>query len=134
MCCLLYAQVVQADGSTNRNVLMQWRYGVFVPPSRKDNERFLADTQRDRISRTVFCVSDIEEQLRLLGLPTDSALSVLAVELLPGGTGNKVAKPPPLDAAPAAELPDPLGAELRPGGRPQRILRVSPLVAVAPSC
>ena len=92
-------------------------------------------TQRDRMGYSVFATADIEQLLRLLGLPPNSPLSVLAVELLPGGVGKDVAHTPGLVPPPAPHPPaDPLGSELGPDGRPQRILRVSPLVPVATIC
>ena len=134
LCFLLYAQVVQADGSTNRNVLLAHRHGEYFPPQRRD-QLLLTETQRDRVGRTVFSTSEVEQMLFRLGLPRSTALSMLAVELLPGGTGNDVRRPPAAPAIEAApQAPDPLGADLAPGGRPRRILRVSPLVPVAKIC
>ena len=133
LCFLLYAQVVQADGSMNRNVLLTLSYAIWTPPRQS---RFLLDTQRDRIGRAVFSTYEVERLLFRLGLPRQTALSVLAVELLPGGTGRNVLDQPGSAQPPAAgvQTPDPLGAGLAPGGRPQRILRVSPLVPVAKIC
>jgi hypothetical protein len=134
LCFLLYAQVVQADGSTNRNLLLAHRYGQYFPPQRRDR-LLLTDTQRDRVGRIVFSTSEVEQWLFRLGLPRDTALSMLAVELLPGGTGSDVPRPPAAPAIGAAPpAPDPLGADLAPGGRPRRILRVSALVPVAKIC
>ena len=133
LCFLLYAQVVQSDGSMNRNVLLTLSYAIWTPPRQS---RFLLDTQRDRIGRAVFSTYEVERLLFRLGLPRQSVLSVLAVELLPGGTGPDVPDQPRSAQPPAAavQTPDPLGAGLAPGGRPQRILRVSPLVPVAKIC
>ncbi len=133
ICFLLYAQVSQADGAINRNVLLTHCYGTYRPPS-SDNFRALNITGRDRVGYAVFATAEVEQLLSLLGLPPSSPLSLVAVELLPGGTGDdvptKVAAPPPETPAVA----DPLGTELTPGGRPQRILRVSSLVPVAALC
>jgi hypothetical protein len=134
LCFLLYAQVVQSDGAINRNILLTHCYGAYVPPQRSDLIRPLPVTQRDRMGYSVFAMSDVEELLRLLGLPVKSPLSVLAVELLPGGVGNDTPSDPahghPVPRPPA----DPLGTELGPHGRPQRILRVSTLVPIATIC
>jgi len=135
LCFLLYAQVVQTDGSTNRNVLLAHQYGKFFPEQRGDVNRFaITRTQRDRIGRAFFITAEVEQSLRLLGLPTNSPLSVLAVELLPGGTDNDLPKDSKLRPAAAPGPGDPLGSDLAPNGRPQRILRVSPLVPIVPIC
>jgi hypothetical protein len=133
LCFLLYAQVVQADGSMNRNVLLTLSYGTYAPPR---DRRFLIETQRDRTGRAVFSTYEVEQLLFRLGLPRNSALSVLAVELLPGGVGGDLPdEHGRLDHAATATAPaDPLRAGLAPGGRPQRILRVSPLVPIAKIC
>jgi hypothetical protein len=134
MCFLLYAQVVQADGSSNRNVLLLRRYGTWVPPDEREHV-MRSDTQRDRTSHAMFEVREVEHVLRMLGLPVDSALSVLAVELLPGGTGRRnLPKKSEFVGFGEDGGQDPLGRDLLPDGRPQRILRVSPLVAVEPEC
>jgi hypothetical protein len=129
LCFFLYAQVVQADAASNRNVLLLHRYGTFDPelPAREGSRL----SQRDRLGRAVFTNGEIADSLRALGLPADLPLSMLAVELLPGGVGNKLPKsasPHP----PASAARDPLGVDLN--SQPQRILRASPLVAVAPVC
>ena len=72
--------------------------------------------------------------LAQLGLPANLSLSVLAVELLPGGVGSDLPNPfiPRIqqDAAASTQNPDPLSLD----GRPRRILRASPLVQVAAVC
>src|SRR5262249_4266306 len=109
-------------------------YGAYVPPQRSDQIRPLPVTERDRVGYSVFATSDVQQLLRLLGLPVNSPLSVLAVELLPGGGCTDVPNLPGT-IPPAGHPPaDPLGAELGHNGRPQRILRVSPLVPVAAIC
>jgi hypothetical protein len=65
------------------NVLLNLAYDTYTPPRQS---RFLLDTQRDRTGCTVFSTFEVAQRLFLLGLPLNSALSVLAVELLPGGT------------------------------------------------
>jgi hypothetical protein len=122
----LYAQVVQADASSNRNVLLLHRYGEFHP---REGNAPARNTQRDRTGEVLFSNAEIVDALTALGLPEDLPLSVLAAELLPGGTAGYQPHKPPV---PAAFDGDPLGPGL--AGTPQRILRVSPLVAVAPGC
>jgi hypothetical protein len=106
---LLYAQVAQADGDSNRNLLLtRARAG-------------LTDRQyRGRSGNTIygFAVWDqteIAARLDLLGLPQDSGLSVLAVELLP---------------EPSTMYQDPLGSDLG----EVRILRTSALTPVPAVC
>jgi hypothetical protein len=143
----LYAQVVQADAASNRNVLLIQREGQFLGGS--DGKRggnvpgALLLSQRDRLGRAVFSEREIEDRLTQLGLPVDLPLSVLAVELLPPGVGSDLPKPKPklsvqaestgnvaTAEAPADQSPDPLGLSYR----PRRILRASPLVPVAAIC
>jgi len=76
----------------------------------------------------------------LFGLSPSSPLSVLAVEFLPGGVGDDL--PTPIAYLQVDSIsgntatvtvdqnPDPLSLN----NRPQRILRVSPLVEVAQIC
>src|SRR5207302_10847334 len=133
-------QVVQADAASNRNVLLMHRYGTFDPELPAIEHSRLV--QRDRLGRAVFTNGEIADALHALGLPADLPLSVLAVELLPGGVGTDLprraannapaASPPSPAPAAAATQRDPLGADL--DFRPQRILRVSPLVTVAAVC
>jgi hypothetical protein len=145
----LYAQVVQADGASNRNVLLFQREGQFFSRDRFDNQSvqgrigasFLSSSQRDRPSFVVFTEAEVERQLVLLGLSIDLPLSLLSVEFLPGGVGNDLPdalrlKVRASSSAAAAttggvdQNPDPLNLD----NRPRRILRVSPLAAVAPFC
>jgi hypothetical protein len=157
MWILLYAQVMQADARTRRNLLI----GRKLAPPVFDRQR-IADQRRsatrDVIGVAAFDVKAVEAVLTDLALPPDSPLSVLAVELLPSGgftqvtvpiplTALEVAvtfdspEPPPADpfAAPffgvanRAAVTDPLGADLG-SIRSHRILRTSPLTPVPPGC
>jgi hypothetical protein len=110
---LIYAQVMQADGAAHRNVLL--KHSVARTPRQLQERRRLAQPTRDVMGTATFTMKEIEATLKGLALPPDSPLSVLAVELLPGGTDR---------------LEDPLGAQL--GG--QRILRASPLTPVPAAC
>lgn len=108
MCALLYAQVVQLDGADHRNILLGHR----LSRPRYDNR-----TENQSAGTTGFAgwtQFEIEQALKVMGLKTDSPLSVLAVECLPE----------------ANRLPDPLGANL---GN-VRILRSSPLTPVPAIC
>jgi hypothetical protein len=110
MWVLLYAQVMQADGQSRRNVLLQHEVARILD---HPNDASTGVT-RDVIGVAPFPQTLVEALLRGLALPVDSPLSVLAVELLPTN----------------AAIGDPVGADL---GN-QRILRTSPLVPVPVIC
>ena len=120
---MLYAQVLQADGASWRNILLTHALGS----TEFENRRVDA---RPRATHG-FLQTDIEARLVLLGLPRTSPLSVLAVELLPGPLNvNEGPGLPPRHPTDTERLEDPLGANL--GMR--RILRTSPLTAVPAIC
>lgn len=147
---MLYAQVLQADGASWRNVLLNHRLAITLPnPSSKSNGIAFNpqhSLNRDPRAGIIFSEANVEKLLALLGLPTATPLSVLAVEVLPGPLN--VEAPPGTTKGGAQffskeatgktlayeEAPiqgeDPLGANL--GLR--RILRTSPLTAVPPNC
>jgi hypothetical protein len=136
----LYAQVVQSDAASNRNVLLIQRRGNFFggPDANRKLSVFGGPfphfSQRDRLGGVVFQQAEIDKILAQYGLPTNLPLSILAAEFLPGGVGNDLPdafRDQPSGAArAAAQDSDPLNLD----GRPRRILRVSPLVQVAPVC
>ncbi len=153
---MLYAQVMQADGSTWRNVLLgrKFAWPQFDQNPTSDLKR---SSKRDVLGRAEFELKGVEAVLANLALPPDSPLSVLAVELLPGGgiapliynfgSGKAVAaadtpEPPPANpfGSPiagvdlqAAQFSDPLGRDLG-TIRSHRILRTSPLTPVPRAC
>jgi hypothetical protein len=151
---MLYAQVMQADGSTWRNVLLGRTYAARVFDRRQVEDRRRAST-RDVIGLAEFEQRAVEVVLERLGLPVDAALSVLAVELLPGDglemarhqwaaafttfvTSDAPELPPanpfhPQFGVAAPAMSDPLGADLG-TIRSRRILRTSPLTPVPPAC
>ncbi len=104
---LLYSQVLQADGKDYRNILLGRRRGSV---RRKPSDR----VETDLSASAQWTQAEIVAALEAYGLPPDSPLSVLGVELLP-------------EAEPPA---DPLGASLG----EVRILRTSPLVKVSAVC
>jgi hypothetical protein len=110
---LLYVQVVQIDGASHRNVLLS--RAKVKPLSRPRGDQLYGDDAL-LMGGTVFEQRSIVERLLSLGLPRNSPLSVLAVELLPEPEVERFA--------------DPLGGDL---GH-VRILRSSPLHAVPPIC
>ena len=130
---MLYAQVLQADGSSHRNILLEHLQGERLP---NRTGKFVVNFNPQHghtvgpIAGTSFPEKSIDARLQLLGLPLTTSLSVLAVEVLPGPlrfpqTDTGVAQP-----AATAEAEDPLGANL--GLR--RVLRTSPLTAVPAIC
>jgi len=106
---VLYARVMQADASTKRNIQIDLR-------------RLHALRQHGGASAPLFVEgevtwkgAEVKAALHLAGIPQDTPISVLAVELLPEPNGS---------------FADPLGGDL---GQ-VRILRTSPLSAVERSC
>jgi hypothetical protein len=142
---MLYAQVLQADGATYRNVLLAHRRGVTIPnPPSKTAQNPLQSFNRDPRAGVRFIKGEVERSLTELCLPSNTPLSVLAVEVLPGPLnisyindtipgpkdGKSNATQPATEVGDAASTEDPVGANL--GKR--RILRASPLVAVKSIC
>ncbi|HUR75810.1 MAG TPA: hypothetical protein VMZ00_16125, partial [Sporichthya sp.] len=138
----LYAQVAQADATTMRNILLLDRPGTFLSRRLLAADRELADLfpgrirtrSRDRTGFALFRSGELRERMSALNLPATAPLSILAVELLPSGTGIKVGLDPhnpeasPLVRAGAQSSGDessfPFG----------RIMRVSTLSPVLPVC
>lgn len=99
---LLYAQAVQADGASVRNILIATEPGVYIP--RGDDtipaalipyiQTIRASTGLDRLAVAVFHQAQIEAILASVHLPSGLSLSAIAVEFLPGGTGTEVGSPP----------------------------------------
>jgi hypothetical protein len=125
---MLYAQVMQADGASNRNVLLR-----HVPGQTLGREGAVAAFSGpagggDPRAIGLFFEENVLAELTSLGLSRQSSLSVLAVELLPTGQGVRVTVPNA--AEDQAGEADPLGADL--GTR--RILRTSALTALPSLC
>jgi hypothetical protein len=164
---LVYVQAVQADGASVRNILIAAEPGVYL--ARQDDTigaalktylaAITAATGQDRLAVAVFHQAQIEAILASVHLPSNLPLSMIAVEFLPGGTGDEVgtAPTPPLSpvhietklatpaaAASAATVPSGKGTVLMDTAPPPeapvvdfpfgRILRVSPLTPIAPFC
>jgi hypothetical protein len=106
---MLYAQVYQSDSADFRNVLLSHRQARFR--ERPLEGKAVPDALYADAS---WSTSEISLMLAGLTLESDTPLSCLAVETLPGGSS----------------IPDPLGAGL---GQ-VRILRTSPLVPVPAIC
>jgi hypothetical protein len=103
--CLLYAQAAQADGASQRNILLGKKFAFQVESRTRVPELSAA---------AIWQEGEVEDALLSLALPLDSPLSVLAVETLPE----------------VGRFTDPLGASL---GQ-VRVLRTSLLLAVPPVC
>jgi hypothetical protein len=136
---LLYAQAVQADGASMRNILIATEPGVFanreldlVDPALRPYFITLSTNSLksfNRIAVATFHQAQIESILESVHLPASSALSVLAVELLPAGTGNTGSNANVAGVTTAAPVP-----RVPPTFPFGRILRTSPLEPVAPFC
>jgi len=111
---LLYAQVMRVDGQQWRNVLLMRAGGRIRLQARGEHLAARADPRFAPAVMT-FPQDDIVQRLSFLGLPLDSSLSVIAVELLPEPDGS---------------FEDPLGKDL---GQ-VRILRATPLTPVPEIC
>jgi hypothetical protein len=124
---LLYAQVMQADAASYRNVLLERLPGLTLRRQMAGPNNPEHGPAMGPIAGAQFTAAQINDRLALLGLPLTTALSVLAVEVLPGPLNV-----PDAAGAPAAQAPseDPLGTQL--GVR--RIMRTSPLTAVPAIC
>jgi hypothetical protein len=110
---LLYAQVRRVDGLQWRNVLLMRARG-YIRFDDVGNVAVMSDL-RHAPGVMEFSQDEIVQRLSRLGLPLDSPLSVIAVELLPERN---------------SPFEDPLGRDL---GQ-VRILRTSSLTAVPAIC
>jgi hypothetical protein len=83
---MLYAQVMQIDGESWRNILLTHRVLVPQNPEPSPGDFFVIPTPqtRDLIGTTAFAQRHVESILVQLRLSKLTPLSVLAVELLPG--------------------------------------------------
>ena len=156
---MLYAQVRQADGATNRNILIA-RAPAFPQWSHDAAGNVLPPATRDILGVARFELTTINQILEDLALPDSQSLSALAVEMLPGD--NLVQVQTQVSTFGLAEVPaqevftlfdkqtpdssvaegvaifnvptsDPLGRDLG-GMDSRRILRCSRLIPVAPAC
>jgi hypothetical protein len=125
---LLYVQVMQADGSRFRNILIAQRTAQPIP--------VLLPAWHVDEGRAVFDQSDVSAALEEYGLPANAPLSILAVTMYAGITldGNKREVGIPLPGTPPAEWPTPPNVfDAQNLGR-RRILRTSALTPIAPVC
>ncbi|MBV8968673.1 MAG: hypothetical protein JO331_06365 [Verrucomicrobia bacterium] len=129
---MLYAQVLQADSASYRNILLDHVRGKTLPTrTRGEALNPQHGASRDPLAGNSFFQKEIEARLNLLGLPRTSPLSVLAVEVLPGPLNFPPnVKSPGRDDSVVDDQEDPVGGDL--GLR--RFLRTSPLTAVPAIC
>ena len=106
---LLYVQVMQADGQAFRNILLGRKR--MIPTRKKENIRF---GSLPHYGLCAWSEAEVATLLFSLGLPEDSPLSTMAVELLPNFERST----------------DPLGADLG----STRIYRTSPLEPAVKIC
>ncbi|MCB8882694.1 hypothetical protein ACELLULO517_20790 [Acidisoma cellulosilytica] len=137
---MLYAQVTQTDGASQRNILLSRQCATLLPQTLNGKPTVTAHSQNREPRGTVtFTASAIAGVLSQLGLPANAPLSVLCVEILPGPLQSKqlaaavaeteaVAERAAASATTSKE--DPVGSQL--GER--RILRTSPLTPVPAIC
>ena len=99
----IYGQVVQADACSMRNILLATSLGVFLRPIREGLGSQLSVLLKNFTGSTIATgphrLSPSSPRprsphlLKAIHLPDSTPLSVLAVELLPGGTGTDVGSP-----------------------------------------
>ena len=78
---LLYAQVIQADGLAYRNILLGEK--MLVTLNSDANDQFPINRDAVVYSAINWSNKEVELILTLMGLPIDSPLSVLCVEMMP---------------------------------------------------
>ncbi len=133
---MLYTQVTQTDGASQRNVLLGRQQARLLPQLQKAAAPAPLGIGREPRGTAMFSADVVKSVLRLLGLPGNAPLSVLAVEILPGHLHSRTGNVPgagnvaSADASIETNKEDPLGLQL--GQR--RILRTSPLAAVPAIC
>src|SRR5690606_9260077 len=78
---LLYTQVMQADGLSFRNVLID--SGPMFFKQKKSINQNIVKRDGDRIGIAELSIKDIGDKLQEMGLPRNNNLSVVAVEMFP---------------------------------------------------
>jgi hypothetical protein len=76
---LLYAQVIQADGLSYRNILLNEKMLITL----YGNEKIKINRDAPVYSATNWSNKEVEQVLALMGLPIDSPLSIVCVEMMP---------------------------------------------------
>lgn len=76
---LLYAQVIQADGLSYRNILLNEKMLITL----YGNDKIKINKDAPVYSTTNWSNKEVEQVLALMGLPIDSPLSIVCVEMMP---------------------------------------------------
>lgn len=80
---LLYAQVMQADGKSFRNILVDSGPMFYHPPKIKLENRGFSKESGNRFGTAKLRTSEVGDKLENMGLPRSNSLSVVAVEMFP---------------------------------------------------
>ncbi|PWS31008.1 hypothetical protein [Pedobacter paludis] len=83
---MLYTQVRQADGKSYRNLLIDSGNMPYIPPKGRilDKETvYQPKPEGTKSGRAILKVDDVQARLVEMGLPAESSLSVLCVEMFP---------------------------------------------------
>lgn len=83
---LLYTQVLQADGESYRNLLIDSRHMPYTIIEREKENAFQSKFVMEegvRLGKAKISIIEIQEKLKKLNLPANNPLSVLAVEMFP---------------------------------------------------
>lgn len=79
---LLYTQVMQADGTTYRNILIDSGPMRYPHPSKANNKTYDKEPG-NRLGTAIIPQQQISDKLEEMGLPKTNNLSVIAVEMFP---------------------------------------------------
>ncbi|MCU7618405.1 hypothetical protein NZ698_14490 [Chryseobacterium sp. PBS4-4] len=80
---LMYTQVMQADGKSFRNILVDSGPMMYRPKRSKRNEKQFERESGNRLGKARILLSQIGNKLEELGLSKTNTLSVIAVEMFP---------------------------------------------------
>lgn len=79
----LYTQVMQADGESFRNILIDSGPMHYRPKKSKQNEGSYIKESGNRLGTAKISVQEIGDKLEALGLPRSNSISAIAVEIFP---------------------------------------------------
>jgi len=82
---LLYAQVIQADGKSHRNILLDEKMLIYFSAKEynKYNQYFHTNADGPVYSINTWLNKEVDQLLAIMGLPISSSLSLLCVEMMP---------------------------------------------------
>lgn len=137
----VYAQAMQADGTSIHNILLATSRAAFIHPNLELtdntgisillNNWLQTKHQRARAGITVFSQAQLLTLLNAIHLPATTPLSVLGVESLPRGTQASLTRGDRPNSLPEMNVSQTLGDV---AFSFDRILRASPLTPIAPLC